>query len=391
MTTFWVPLSLLAPFLLPFASHAPAAAMAQRKIRLGLALRATPQSRSYANTGRHGSTANFQVLTHRYNRAAEHCAAAVAAKGRFSIAFSGGSLPKLACGDIVNNSSIPWDKWDVRAFRFAVIAHWLFHPVLLPPSLLLSHLSLQWKFSIFTHRRFQSLSHVLSFPPLFFPQSIPLSIPHPLMPTPHNLPPLFTHTNPTIPPVKVFFVDERCVPLDHADSNYRSIKDNLLDKLSTPMPSSNVVTYDPSSSSPEEAATRYAASVNDKVPPAAGGSIPSFDLVLLGMGEDGHTASLFPGHALLGEMDKTIAHILDSPKPPPHRITFTYPLIKAAKAVAVVAAGAGKASLLSEILGGKGSGETYPVQRACDVNGDLRWFIDEPAASSLDMASLNTF
>lgn len=190
---------------------------------------------------------------------------------------------------------------------------------------------------------------------------------------------------------QVFFVDERCVALDHADSNYKSLKENLLDKLPSPMPSSNVVAYDPSSPSPEEAASRYAASVKDKVPPAGAGSLPSFDLVLLGMGEDGHTASLFPGHALLGETDRTIAHILDSPKSPPQRITFTYPLIKAAKAVAVVAAGAGKATLLTEILGGKGSGETYPVQRACDVNGDVRWFIDEPAASGLDKAALTTF
>lgn len=205
-------------------------------------------------------------------------------------------------------------------------------------------------------------------------------------------PPLIM-AEPLIPLTQIFLVDERCVPLDHADSNFKAIKENLIDKLSgSPILSSSVATYDPTSSSPEEAACRYTSIVLERVPPASGGAAPSFDLVLLGMGEDGHTASLFPGHALLGETTKMVAHILDSPKPPPERITFTYPLIKAAKAVAVVAAGAGKAGLLSEILGPKGcSGEAYPVQRTCDAQGDLRWFIDEAAASSLDKAALTSF
>ena len=123
------------------------------------------------------------------------------------------------------------------------------------------------------------------------------------------------------------------MPADHADSNYKSLKENLLDKLATPIPASNVVMYDASSPTPEEAARRYQAALQDKVPPAEGGSCPSFDLLLLGMGEDGHTASLFPGHALLDETSKLVAHITDSPKPPPERITLTYPVIWAAKEV----------------------------------------------------------
>jgi len=229
-------------------------------------------------------------------------AAAIASRGRFSIGFSGGSLPKLACGDIVKSSSIAWDKWDV------------------------------------------------------------------------------------------FFVDERCVALDHADSNYKSLNDNLLSKLATPIPAAQVFAYDPSSSSAEDAASKYAEKVRAHVPPSAPGGLPCFDLLLLGMGEDGHTASLFPGHALLGESDKIVAHILDSPKPPPERITLTYPLIKAAKEVAVVAAGAGKASLLKEILGAGGhAGEKYPVERASNVDGKLKWFLDEAAVAELDVAALKTF
>jgi 6-phosphogluconolactonase len=128
---------------------------------------------------------------------------------------------------------------------------------------------------------------------------------------------------------------QRCVPLDHADSNYKSLKENLMDKISNPIPAENIVAYDASSASPEEAAQRYQEALQKKIAPAAegGGSCPCFDVILLGMGEDGHTASLFPGHALLEETNKLVAHITDSPKPPPERITLTYPVIWAAKEV----------------------------------------------------------
>jgi hypothetical protein len=109
-----------------------------------------------------------------------------------------------------------------------------------------------------------------------------------------------------------------------------------MDKIPNPIPAENIVAYDASSASPEEAAQRYQEALQKKIAPGeGGGSCPCFDMILLGMGEDGHTASLFPGHALLEETNKLVAHITDSPKPPPERITLTYPVIWAAKEVCI--------------------------------------------------------
>ena len=103
---------------------------------------------------------------------------------------------------------------------------------------------------------------------------------------------------------------------------------------------------------------------------------------MLGMGEDGHTASLFPGHALLEENDKLIAYLSDSPKPPPSRVTFTFPLIQASKHVAFVAAGSGKQDPMSWIL--KENKEGIPAGKVMELrNGNVVWFLDKAAASKL--------
>eukprot|EP00049_Salpingoeca_infusionum_P007559 m.122967 g.122967 ORF g.122967 m.122967 type:complete len:318 (-) comp13742_c1_seq8:3620-4573(-) len=174
---------------------------------------------------------------------------------------------------------------------------------------------------------------------------------------------------------KVFFADERCVPLDHEDSNYRVVRAECLDKIGVPQ--ANVFAINPEVS-PSEAAKEYEAQIVAELGPS-----PTFDLLLLGMGPDGHTCSLFPGHELLKVDDCLVASIADSPKPPPNRITLTYKAINQAKSVAFVCAGAGKADTLQQAF------EPTPEQQDSVLPVQLVkaeqvvWFMDEPAAAKI--------
>ncbi|XP_020038522.2 6-phosphogluconolactonase isoform X1 [Castor canadensis] len=172
------------------------------------------------------------------------------------------------------------------------------------------------------------------------------------------------------------FCDERLVPFEHPESTYGLYRTHLLPRL--PVPADQVLTIDPEL--PVEAAAEdYAAKLRQAF---QGDTIPVFDLLILGVGPDGHTCSLFPGHPLLEEQEKIVAPISDSPKPPPQRVTLTLPVLNAARTVVFVATGEGKAAVLKRILEER-DGAPLPAARVRPHTGKLCWFLDEAAARLL--------
>ncbi|KAI7750331.1 hypothetical protein M8C21_021668 [Ambrosia artemisiifolia] len=183
----------------------------------------------------------------------------------------------------------------------------------------------------------------------------------------------------------IFFLDERVVPLDHPDSNYKLAYDGFLSKV--PIPESNIYPIK-ENLSPEEAAEEYEQRLKQlvangtlKTSPVTG--FAKFDLMLVGMGPDGHVASLFCWHFQRFEKQKWVTFITDSPKPPPPRITFTFPLINSASEIALVVVGEEKADAVKVALGEHASyGYPLPVQKV-SPEGNLTWFLDNGATSRL--------
>ncbi len=172
----------------------------------------------------------------------------------------------------------------------------------------------------------------------------------------------------------VFFGDERCVPPGDAQRNDRAADETLLSRV--PLPSGSVFRVDTET---VDAAARYEAAIRQAFG-VWGREVPRFDLIVLGVGPDGHTASLFPGHPALEETEHIVVKIGNSPKPPPERVTFTLPLLNAARAVLFLAAGAEKSGVVARAVRGD---PALPSGRVRPESGRLVWLLDENAASEM--------
>ncbi|HEV7203758.1 MAG TPA: 6-phosphogluconolactonase [Jatrophihabitans sp.] len=179
--------------------------------------------------------------------------------------------------------------------------------------------------------------------------------------------------------VHVWWGDERYVAADSDDRNERPARAKLLDHV--PVAADHVHPMPPSDAgfdSVEDAAAAYAA---DLTALATDGDVPHFDVVLLGIGPDGHCASLFPGHPGPRVSDRAVIAVHDSPKPPPTRISLTFPALDAAEEIWVVASGDGKAEAVARALGGADRVEVP----SAGPRGRRRtlWLVDAAAASQL--------
>ena len=177
--------------------------------------------------------------------------------------------------------------------------------------------------------------------------------------------------------VEIFFGDERDVPQDHVESNYRMAQQTLLDHV--PIQPGRIHPMPGDADQLDEAAANYEAAIRRIVPPCHDGHLPAFDLILLGMGGDGHTASLFPGTDVLDEQEKLVeAYFV--PVLGRHRMTFTFPLINAAKNVVLLVTGADKAGAVAALLSDDDDRRPLPAARVEPTHGKLSIVLDAAAA-----------
>lgn len=178
----------------------------------------------------------------------------------------------------------------------------------------------------------------------------------------------------------VFWADERAVPPESPDSNQGTAHRLLLGRVPVPRGQIHAVNF---AGGTAEAARAYEELLARKfgIP---SGRWPRFDLILLGVGEDGHTASLFPGHGALNETSRRVVPVFDAPKDPPERVTLSLPVINSARQVAFVVTGANKRNILSRLFKPPARpGTLLPAERVAPVSGKIQWFIDSAAAGAL--------
>jgi 6-phosphogluconolactonase len=171
--------------------------------------------------------------------------------------------------------------------------------------------------------------------------------------------------------VHFFWGDERCVPPDHPDSNYGMTKQNLLDHISIPAENVHRILGEVD---PTVGAKRYSNEIEVALPMWHSG-FPQFDWILLGMGSDGHIASIFPGLNVLDGND--ICTVATHPETGQKRITLTLPVINHAKRVSFLVTGENKAKLVAKILGEAGDIQSLPASFVQPVNGILEWYLDK--------------
>jgi 6-phosphogluconolactonase len=173
--------------------------------------------------------------------------------------------------------------------------------------------------------------------------------------------------------VHLFWGDERCVPPDHSESNFRMVRKIWISQIQ--IPAENIHRME-GEKEPRAAAAAYEQELQQFFAPAPG-QMPRFDLILLGVGADGHTASLFPGNAALDEQERfVVADYVEKLKA--HRVTLTLPVINAAAQVTLLVSGASKAAVVRRILRGSETAK-LPAAKVRPANGSLAWLITKDA------------
>lgn len=175
--------------------------------------------------------------------------------------------------------------------------------------------------------------------------------------------------------IHIWFGDERCVPPDSKRSNYRMVDEALLQRV--PLSAAHIHRMH-GEDEPEAAAWAYERTLLDSF----GAGLPRLDLILLGIGDDGHTASLFPGVAALRERQRRVcAQYVEVQRE--WRLTLTLPVLNAAAALWVLAHGADKAEVLERVLTGPQQSDVLPIQNLAPASGRLEWWLDTAAAARL--------
>jgi len=176
-----------------------------------------------------------------------------------------------------------------------------------------------------------------------------------------------------------FWGDERHVPPDHPESNFRMANEVMLSKV--PVSANNIFRVPAEGKDASEVAAQYEQTMRSFFQLQTG-EFPRFDLILLGLGPDGHTASLFPGTNALRETFRlVVANWI--PKFQTHRITVTLPVLNRAACIVFLVAGADKANALHEVLESDAPGEQFPAKLVKPAQGKLLWLVDREAASGL--------
>jgi 6-phosphogluconolactonase len=185
---------------------------------------------------------------------------------------------------------------------------------------------------------------------------------------------------------EAYFGDERCVPPDDPESNYGTVRDAFLAKV--PIPPTHVHRLEGEVRPPSEAAKRYARLLRGVGTPE-GRDRSRFDLVVLGVGNDGHTASLFPGSRELRVRSRTVVAVPSSPQPPKvPRLTLTLPALASSREVCFLVAGEEKAAVVARIFRSFPSGSAELPASLVRSDGPTTWFLDRAAASRLPASAL---
>ena len=175
----------------------------------------------------------------------------------------------------------------------------------------------------------------------------------------------------------LYWGDERCVPPNDNESNYKMTVDHLLSKIDVPKENIHRIYGE---NIPKEEAIRYSEVLKSRLPLFDG--TPQFDLIILGMGDDGHTASIFPYNIHLWDSGN-VCEVAVHPDSGQKRITITGKVINNAKNVVFLVTGESKADKVREIVGKKGNFDTYPASLVAPKSGNLDWFLDGAAAREL--------